>query len=170
MSHGLLNHLDALENMSHYPQPVLEPVSWGQPASLSPSQEEHLSNQSASPSLSRLIKITNQRRKLQREAADGANFKTNYCTHKQAVWPERPASDRTYALCLTELTQERAYTPSFKTQMLQIILLESFSIHRGDAKITENFLFGRNRLPSEVQPKLAATDRFRSYLKGWQKC
>lgn len=125
MSHGLLNHLDALENISRYPPPQLKPVGRGQPASLSPSQEEHLSNQPASPLLSRLIKITNQRRKLHHKAADGANFKTNYCTHREAIRPERPAQVRRYAQCLTEQTQERAYIPS-KTHDKAIPLMQLF--------------------------------------------
>lgn len=111
VSHGLLNHLDALENISRYPPAELKPVGRGQPARLSRSQEEHLSNQSASPSLSRPIKITDQHRKPHCEAADGANFKNNYCTHKEAVLRERPAQVRRYVQCLTEQTQEKMWMP-----------------------------------------------------------
>lgn len=154
--------------MSRYPPPELKPVGRGQPASLSPSQEEHLSNQPASPSLSRLIKITNQRGKLHCEAADRANFKTNYCTHREAVWPERLAQIRRYARCLTEQTQERACVPS-KTHNKAILLMQLFSTPKccrssfwSNFQSTrvmlkwQNFLLGRNRLSLEAQPKLAA--------------
>lgn len=123
MSRGLLNHLDALENTSHYPPPELKPVGRGQPTSLSASQEEHLSNQPASPLLSPLIKITNQGRKLHCEAADRANFKTNYCTRREAVWPERPAQVRRYAQRLTEQTWEREHITS-KTHDKAILLMQ----------------------------------------------
>lgn len=63
--------------------PEYEVVGGGQPARLSPSQEEHLSNQPASPSFSRPIKITNLHGKLHSNAADGANF--DYRTHRKAV-------------------------------------------------------------------------------------
>lgn len=49
--------------------------------------------------------------------------------------------------------------------MLQIILWESFSDHKSDARIVENFLFGHNRLPLELWPKPAATGRFRTDLR-----
>lgn len=176
MSHGLLNHLDALENISRYPPLELKPVGRGQPASLSPSQEEHLSNQPASPLLSQLIKITNQHRKLHCGAADGANFKTDHRAHRAAVRPEGPAPVRGM-LSLTGQTREGAYIPS-KTHNEAILLmqlfqnsdaadypLESFSDHKSDARIVANFRFGHNRLPLEARPKLAATGRFRSDLR-----